>query len=129
MGAINLGQDLKLIPLPLNLISIKNPSTIRRQMNLKIIKKQRYKIEDKNAELKQSHAFQICKFTGLLGMKIQAYITAIVVNCKRIVKLTQIKEEELKRNYLKLVQILDFLINKKKGAYYFKNCSDPQKLN
>ena len=84
-------------------------------------KKQRYKIEAKNAELKQSHGFQKCKFTGLFGMKIQAYVTAIVVNSKRIVKLIQIKEEELKRDHLKISRILDFLINKKKGAYYFKN--------
>ena len=33
-------------------------------------KKQRYKIEAKNAELKQSHGFQKCKFMGLFGMKI-----------------------------------------------------------
>ena len=30
-------------------------------------KKQRYKIEAKNAELRQSHGFQKCKFTGLLA--------------------------------------------------------------
>ena len=50
-------------------------------------KKQRYKIEAKNAELKQSHGFQKCKFTGLFGMKIQSYVTAIIINSKRIVKL------------------------------------------
>ncbi|MGN9120497.1 transposase [Turicibacter bilis] len=50
-------------------------------------KKQRYKIEAKNAELKQSHGFQTCKFTGLFGMKIQAYLTAMVVNSKRMIKL------------------------------------------
>ncbi len=55
-------------------------------------------------------------------MKIQGYITAIMVNSRRIVKLRQIKEEELKRNHLKLRQILDFLINKKKGFYNIWCC-------
>ena len=55
-------------------------------------KKQRYKIEAKNAELKQSHGFKKCKFAGLFGMKMQAYLTSFVVNSKRIVKLVNQKE-------------------------------------
>lgn len=69
-------------------------------------KKQRYKIEAKNAELKQSHGFQTCKFTGLFGMKIQAYLTAIVVNSKRIIRLIQIQAENLTEYRSKTSQLL-----------------------
>ncbi|MGL4373226.1 MAG: transposase, partial [Turicibacter sp.] len=60
-------------------------------------KKERYKIEAKNAELKQSHGFERCKFAGLFGMKIQAFMSAIVVNSKRIVKLVQLDEEKKRK--------------------------------
>jgi IS5 family transposase len=49
--------------------------------------KQRYKIEAKNAELKQAHGLGKAKYKGLFGMTLQTYTAAIVVNCKRIVKL------------------------------------------
>lgn len=49
--------------------------------------KQRYKIEAKNAELKQAHGLDKSKYVGLFGMTIQTYTTAIVINCKRIVKM------------------------------------------
>ena len=84
-------------------------------------KKQRYKIEAKNAELKQSHGFKTCKFAGLFGMKIQAYVTAFVVNSKRIVRLIQLKKVKLKQQDSKIIQIMDIFKNKKKGAYYFEN--------
>ena len=51
--------------------------------------KGRYKIEAKNAELKQSHGLGRCKYAGLFGMKIQIYFTAFVANVKRIVKLEE----------------------------------------
>jgi len=53
--------------------------------------KERYKIEAKNAELKQSHGLARCKYVGLFGMKIQIYFTAFVANVKRIVKLNELK--------------------------------------
>ena len=84
-------------------------------------KKQRYKIEAKNAELKQSHGFKTCKFAGLFGMKIQAYVTAFVVNSKRILRLIQLKKVKLKQQDSKIIQIMDIFKNKKKGAYYLKN--------
>lgn len=84
-------------------------------------KKQRYKIEAKNAELKQSHGFQKCKFAGLFGMKMQAYLTSFVVNSKRIVKLVHPKGAKKINNSLIFIQILDIFENEKKGAYYFKN--------
>jgi IS5 family transposase len=49
--------------------------------------KERYKIEAKNAELKQAHGLDKCKYAGLFGMSIQIYTTAFVVNCKRIIRL------------------------------------------
>jgi IS5 family transposase len=51
--------------------------------------KDRYKIEAKNAELKECHGLRRCKYTGLAGMKIQMYFTAFVANAKRIVKLSE----------------------------------------
>lgn len=53
--------------------------------------KDRYKIEAKNAELKQSHGLARCKYTGLFGMKLQMYFTAFVTNVKRIVRLKDIE--------------------------------------
>jgi len=52
--------------------------------------KERYKIEAKNAELKQAHGLARCKYTGLFGMKIQMYFTAFVVNTKRIIRLKEL---------------------------------------
>lgn len=49
--------------------------------------KQRYMIEAKNAELKQWHGLDKCKYKGLFAMRKQIYFTAFVVNVKRIVKL------------------------------------------
>lgn len=53
--------------------------------------KERYKIEAKNAELKQSHGLTRCKYAGLFGMKIQMYFSAFVVNIKRIIRLKEIE--------------------------------------
>ena len=52
--------------------------------------KDRYKVEAKNAELKQSHGLAKCKYVGLFGMKMQMYFTAFVSNIKRIIKLSEI---------------------------------------
>ena len=84
-------------------------------------KKQRYKIEAKTEELKQSHGFKFCKFAGLFGMKLQAYLTAFVVNSKRIVKLIKTNRVIIEGFYLKIIQIMDMFSHKKKGAYYFTN--------
>jgi IS5 family transposase len=56
--------------------------------------KERYKIEAKNAELKQSHGLGRCKYNNLLGMKLQMYFTAFVANVKRIVKLSEISSND-----------------------------------
>ncbi len=48
---------------------------------------ERYKIERKFGEAKQGHGLGRCRYVGLTGFGVQAYMTAIVLNLKRIVKL------------------------------------------
>lgn len=47
----------------------------------------RYRIEEKNGELKQAHGLRTADSTGLDAMRLQAYFTAFAVNIKRIIKL------------------------------------------
>lgn len=47
----------------------------------------RYKIEAKNAELKQRHGFDVARASGLFNMELQAATTIFVVNMKRIMSL------------------------------------------
>jgi len=49
--------------------------------------KERYKIEAKNSELKNTHAFSLADSHGISGMNIQAGTTIFAVNIKRILKL------------------------------------------
>ena len=52
----------------------------------------RYKIEQKNNELKTHHGLANSQYSrGLLGMRIQAILIAVAVNAKRMVKLAQPK--------------------------------------
>ena len=53
--------------------------------------RERYKIEAKNAELKQVHGLEKADSAGLFSMRLQSYFTAFVTNIKRIVKLTEAK--------------------------------------
>jgi len=53
----------------------------------KIRSKERYKIEAKNAELKNAHAFGQADSHGISGMSLQAATTIFAVNIKRILKL------------------------------------------
>jgi hypothetical protein len=48
--------------------------------------KERYKIERKFGEAKQGHGFGRCRYLGRLGFAVQAFLTAIMLNLKRIVK-------------------------------------------
>ena len=47
----------------------------------------RCNIEHKNAELKNAHGMTRAKYRGQFGMRIQAFLTAFVVNVKRMIKL------------------------------------------
>ena len=49
--------------------------------------KERYKIEAKNAELKNQHGYAHASYNGLHGMTLQAGISIFVVNLKRILRL------------------------------------------
>jgi IS5 family transposase len=49
--------------------------------------KERYKIERKFGEGKTNHGLRRCRYVGRLRYAIQAYLTAIVLNLKRMVKL------------------------------------------
>lgn len=53
----------------------------------------RYKIEVKNAELKQRHGLDVARASGLFSMELQAATTIFVVNMKRIMTLIDQKEE------------------------------------
>ena len=50
-------------------------------------KKERFKIERKFGEAKQNHGLGRCRYVGLLGFGIQVFLTALVLNLKRMVKL------------------------------------------
>jgi transposase len=49
----------------------------------------RSKIEHKNAELKNAHGLTRAKYRGQFGMRIQTFLTAFVVNVKRMIKLQE----------------------------------------
>jgi len=49
--------------------------------------KERYKIERKFGECKQQHGFGRCRYRGLERYEVQAYLTAMALNLKRMVKL------------------------------------------
>lgn len=49
--------------------------------------RERYKVEQKFGEAKRGHGFRRCRYVGLVRYAVQAYLTAITLNCKRLVKL------------------------------------------
>jgi IS5 family transposase len=48
---------------------------------------ERYKIERKFGEAKQGHGLGRCRYVGRMGFLVQAFLTAIALNLKRMVKL------------------------------------------
>ncbi|MFB5664397.1 IS1182 family transposase [Alteribacillus sp. HJP-4] len=58
----------------------------------KALSKKRYKVEAKNAELKQRHGYGRANTSGLFGMKMQGAATIFVANIKRIFKLMNEKK-------------------------------------
>jgi len=54
--------------------------------------KERYKIEAKNAELKNEHGYDHTSYAGIHGMTLQAGVSIFVVNLKRILRLKNGKE-------------------------------------
>jgi IS5 family transposase len=49
--------------------------------------KERYKIERKFGEAKQGHGLGRCRYVGKAGFAVQAFLTAIMLNLKRLVRL------------------------------------------
>jgi len=49
--------------------------------------KERYKVERKFGEAKQGHGFGRCRYLGRVGFGVQSFLTAIMLNLKRMVKL------------------------------------------
>lgn len=58
----------------------------------KLLAKERYKIEQKNAELKNRYGMKETIYNNLDGMQIQAAVTLFAVNMKRILKIESKKE-------------------------------------
>ena len=56
-----------------------------------VIIKERYKIEAKNSELKNSHGYGHAIAGGIHNMELQAALTMFAVNLKRIFKLMEEK--------------------------------------
>lgn len=52
--------------------------------------KERYKVERRFADGKTNHGLSKCRWLGQWKMEIQSYLTALVLNCKRMVVLTAI---------------------------------------
>ena len=50
-------------------------------------KRQRYRVEQPFGLAKQKHGFERCRYLGLARYRIQALLTFLVINCKRLVKL------------------------------------------
>ena len=55
------------------------------------MRNERYKIEAKNSEVKEAHGLKRSKYMGLAKTRIQSYISCIVVNIKRIIKIMEIR--------------------------------------
>jgi IS5 family transposase len=49
--------------------------------------KERYKVERKFGEAKQGHGFGRCRYLGRVGFSVQSFLTAIMLNLKRMVKI------------------------------------------
>lgn len=50
---------------------------------------ERYKIEAKNGEIKQAHGLCKTKYMGLSKVRLQSYLTCIVANIKRTIKIME----------------------------------------
>ena len=61
----------------------------------KTLYKERYKIEAKNAELKNVYNYGEANACGKLGITIQGATTLFLANMKRIIKLNEEKNENI----------------------------------
>lgn len=56
------------------------------------MRNERYKIEAKNGEIKQAHGLRKSRYMGLSSVRVQSYLTCVVANMKRIIKLMDLQE-------------------------------------
>ena len=61
--------------------------------------KKRKQIERKNGEAKTWHGMDRARYRGRWKMAIQAYLTFMVINSKRIVRLQEAKRQKWKQAY------------------------------
>lgn len=81
------GADSKTYSVSIKSSIHKNHMEFQETEEFKQKMKARYKIEAKNAELKNAHAFGQADSHGISGMNLQAATTIFIVNIKRIMKL------------------------------------------
>ena len=62
----------------------------------KTLYKERYKIEAKNAELKNNYGYDKANACGKLGITIQGATTLFLANMKRIIKLNEEKNKNIR---------------------------------
>ncbi len=62
------------------------------------LRKERYKIEAKNAELKSNYGYDKAIACGKIGITIQGATTLFLTNMKRIIRLNEEKIEKEKKN-------------------------------
>ena len=65
----------------------KEQMAFQNTQEFRLLSKERYKIEAKNAELKNAHGYARAESYGLSAMEMQGAVTLFVVNLKRIMKL------------------------------------------
>lgn len=88
-GCYKPGSDTKTYSVPIVPEFKQRAVEYQESDNFKTRYRMRYKVEQKNNELKTHHGLATAQYSrGLLGMRIQAVLTAIAVNAKRMARLT-----------------------------------------
>ena len=84
------GQKSKSYNVTIEMSTIHKQHQIKQESEeYKLLAKERYKIEAKNAELKNNYHYDECSYIGLHGMSLQAGVSVFVVNIKRIMRLLE----------------------------------------
>lgn len=87
----------------------------------KTLYSERYKIEAKNAELKNNYNYDEVNACGKLGMTIQGATTLFLVNMKRIIKLNEEKKRKKQKYRITSALYLTFFIRLAKKLVNRKN--------
>ena len=87
-GCYKEGAKSKTYSIPIRNEEQKRQLGFQKSQEFKDIARQRYKIEAKNAELKQVYGYDKALSYGLDGMQMQGAMTIFAANIKRILKLS-----------------------------------------